>query len=90
MKSFLIVFILSLLIGLGIFCQRSSQKEQPTHAILSPQEAIKDFHIESGFEVQLVASEPLIEDPVALTFDGDGNMWVIEMRGYMHNTEGGG
>ncbi|MBD0297746.1 MAG: dehydrogenase, partial [Flavisolibacter sp.] len=90
MKSFLIVFILFLLIGLGIFCQRSSQKEQPTHAILSPQEAIKDFHIESGFEVQLVASEPLIEDPVALTFDGDGNMWVIEMRGYMHNTEGGG
>ncbi|MBD0374817.1 MAG: c-type cytochrome [Flavisolibacter sp.] len=90
MKSYLIVFILFLLICLGIFCQRSSQKEQPTHAILSPQEAIKDFHIESGFEVQLVASEPLIEDPVALTFDGDGNMWVIEMRGYMHNTEGGG
>ena len=35
-----------------------------------------------GFQVQLVASEPLVEDPIVAEFDGDGRLWVIEMKGY--------
>ncbi len=56
----------------------------------SPEQAIADFSIEDSFAVRSVASEPLVEDPVALQFDEDGNMWVVEMRGYMNNTNGGG
>ena len=51
--------------------------------VLSPQEALKAFQIEEGFEIQLVASEPMIEDPVCMAWDADGRLWVCEMRGYM-------
>lgn len=51
--------------------------------VLSPQEAIKTFQIEEGFEIQLVASEPLVEDPVCMAWDEDGRLWVAEMTTYM-------
>ncbi|MEZ4902754.1 MAG: hypothetical protein R2822_13865 [Spirosomataceae bacterium] len=41
------------------------------------------FQVEPGFEVQLVAAEPMVQDPVQLLFDEDGRLWVVEMRGFM-------
>jgi mono/diheme cytochrome c family protein len=38
----------------------------------------------------LVAAEPLIHDPVAMSFDANGRIWVVEMRGYMPTIEGKG
>jgi mono/diheme cytochrome c family protein len=35
-----------------------------------------------GYQVQLVASEPLVKDPIIAEFDGDGRLWVVEMQGY--------
>lgn len=60
----------------------------PAAPVISAQEALLDFEVEDGFEVQLVASEPQIVDPVAMVFDEDGAMWVVEMRDYMWTTEG--
>lgn len=40
------------------------------------------FEIESGFNLQLVASEPLIKDPVDLEFNEKGDALVLEMPGY--------
>lgn len=40
------------------------------------------FQIEPGFTLTLVASEPLIKDPVDLEFDENGNAFVLEMPGY--------
>lgn len=40
------------------------------------------FKIESGFSIQLVASEPLIKDPVDLEFNEAGDAMVLEMPGY--------
>ena len=51
-------------------------------------EEMETFQIEPGFKVQLVASEPLIEDPVLIQFDENGRLWVVEMRGYMTDIEG--
>lgn len=70
--------------------QCTNKKPHNSSDILSPAEAIANFNIENGFEVQTVAAEPTVEDPVALQFDADGNMWVVEMRGYMHDKEGAG
>ncbi len=56
--------------------------------ILTPDEAIRDFQVEEGFQVELVAAEPQISSPVALNFDENGRMWVVEMRGYMPNING--
>jgi mono/diheme cytochrome c family protein/glucose/arabinose dehydrogenase len=50
---------------------------------LSPKEALKSFKVQKGYHLELVASEPLIEDPVAIQFGPDGRCWVVELRGYM-------
>src|SRR5690606_1277097 len=48
------------------------------------------FQLEEGFSLELVASEPLIEDPVAMTFDSRGRIWVVEMQSYMLDLDGNG
>jgi putative membrane-bound dehydrogenase-like protein len=51
--------------------------------VLSPQEAMKTFEVEKGFEIQLVASEPMVVDPVCMAWDDEGRLWVAEMTTYM-------
>jgi mono/diheme cytochrome c family protein/glucose/arabinose dehydrogenase len=62
----------------------------PPAPVLSPEESLKTFVVEPGFHIQLVAAEPLVQSPVAMQFDGDGRMWIVEMTGYMPNPEGKG
>src|SRR5690606_22171982 len=57
---------------------------------LEPEDELKTFQIADGLTIHLVASEPLVEDPVVSTFDEDGRLWVVEMRSYMPNMEGDG
>ncbi|TAE55937.1 MAG: dehydrogenase, partial [Bacteroidetes bacterium] len=47
-----------------------------------PPETPPGFQIEQGFSLALVASEPLIEDPVDLAFTERGEALVLEMPGY--------
>lgn len=71
----------------------SKEPEKPDFSkspFLSAEESLKKIQVEEGFEVQLVASEPLISTPVAFSFDDKGRMWVIEMTGYMPDTVGTG
>lgn len=58
--------------------------------VVSPGEAIKKMHLEEGFVVKLVAAEPLITAPVAMSFDKDGRIWVVQMNDYMPDTLGTG
>ncbi|MEM9348508.1 MAG: PVC-type heme-binding CxxCH protein [Planctomycetota bacterium] len=51
--------------------------------VLSPEEALETFQLEEGFEIQLVAAEPLVVDPVCMAWDEDGRLWVAEMTTYM-------
>jgi mono/diheme cytochrome c family protein/glucose/arabinose dehydrogenase len=60
----------------------------PAPAPLSPEEALKSFRLPPGFRIELVASEPMIETPVAISFDDQGRMFVVEMRGYMRDVDG--
>ena len=48
----------------------------------SPQESLKGFKLEQGFQLELVASEPDVMDPVDACFDENGQLFVAEMRGY--------
>lgn len=57
---------------------------------LTPAEELKTFKIAKGFHVELFASEPMIETPIAMSWDEHGRMYVLEMRGYMHDVEGAG
>ena len=60
----------------------------PPAPALSPEEELDSFRLEPGFKIELVASEPLINDPVVAKFDEDGRLWVVEMKGYMPNPDG--
>src|SRR5436190_15095044 len=57
---------------------------------LSPAEELKTFKLPKGFHAELVASEPMIETPIAQSWDEQGRLFVCEMRGYMHDVEGKG
>ncbi len=61
---------------------RDYVEELPRIAPLSPQDALKSFEIHPDFRIELAASEPLVRDPVAMAFDEDGHLFVVEMRGY--------
>src|SRR5215813_12578684 len=48
----------------------------------SPREALHEMEVPPGFEVDLVASEPEIRQPISTTFDTRGRMWVIQYLQY--------
>jgi mono/diheme cytochrome c family protein len=50
---------------------------------LSPAESIKLIQLPPGFKVELVASEPMIQEPVGIAWDGNGRLYVVEMNTYM-------
>jgi mono/diheme cytochrome c family protein/glucose/arabinose dehydrogenase len=58
--------------------------------VYSPEEEQKRFRLVNGYRMELVAAEPLVQDPIAIDFDADGRMYVVEMRAYMPNIEGKG
>jgi mono/diheme cytochrome c family protein/glucose/arabinose dehydrogenase len=55
-----------------------------------PNEERASFRLQPGLDIQLVAAEPMVQDPVVITFDPDGRLWVVEMRGFMTDIEGKG
>lgn len=59
----------------------------PVLKSLSPDEALKSFYLPKGFKIELVASEPLIGEPVSITWDGDGKMYVAQMNTYMQDAD---
>ncbi|HEY0456911.1 MAG TPA: PVC-type heme-binding CxxCH protein [Verrucomicrobiae bacterium] len=54
---------------------------------LTPEQALTTFKLPPGFRIELVAAEPLVEMPIAMVFDPDGRLYVLEMRGFMPNVE---
>ncbi len=57
---------------------------------LSPAEAIKKMKVPEGFSVELVAAEPDIVNPVAMTFDERGRVWITESLEYPRASAGPG
>ncbi|PYL01765.1 MAG: hypothetical protein DME19_00475 [Verrucomicrobia bacterium] len=49
---------------------------------LAPGETQKKFKVPKGFEVRLFASEPEVVNPVAMTWDERGRLWVLELYEY--------
>jgi putative membrane-bound dehydrogenase-like protein len=48
----------------------------------APEEAVRRMRVPAGLEVELVAAEPLVRQPVAIEFDDDGRLWVIQYLQY--------
>ena len=54
----------------------------------SPKEALKTFHIESGYHAEPFVAEPDVVSPVSMEIDENGDMYVVEDRGYPLNVDG--
>lgn len=78
------------LIAIILFSCSKPVQEDPSNPspAKAAEEELETFQLEAGFQIQLVAAEPMVEDPVFITFDEDARLWVIEMRGFMTDTLG--
>lgn len=54
----------------------------------SPAQALSTFRVHEGLRIELVAAEPLVHAPVCMDLDPAGQLWVVEMSGYMTDPEG--
>src|SRR6266542_4587230 len=72
------VFAVALLCG---SCRRSG----PPYSV---KDALRTFRIESGFHIEPYIAEPDIRSPVAMEFDENGRIYVVEDPGYPLNVQG--
>jgi putative membrane-bound dehydrogenase-like protein len=68
------------LAAIAVACRRE------TRPPFAPAQALQTFRIEDGFSIELFAAEPAVASPVALEFDENGRMFVVEMPGYPLDT----
>ncbi|MDZ4289850.1 MAG: PVC-type heme-binding CxxCH protein, partial [Prosthecobacter sp.] len=54
----------------------------PSTPPTAPRDTAKSFHVLDGFAMQVIASEPQVTSPVAMTYDEDGRAYVCEMNDY--------
>lgn len=56
---------------------------KPPVQALSPDDQQKLFLLPPGYKIEPILTEPAIEQPGAIAFDGNGRMYVLELRSYM-------
>ncbi len=54
----------------------------PPAPVRSPEESMRMMDLQPGFRIELVASEPLVQDPIAFAFDERNRLWVLEWPSY--------
>ena len=54
----------------------------PPAPVRSPEESMRMMDLPDGFRIELVASEPLVQDPIAFAFDERSRLWVLEWPSY--------
>jgi putative membrane-bound dehydrogenase-like protein len=57
---------------------------------MTPEASLKAIKTRPGFQVELMAAEPLVKSPVAFSFGPDGKLWVVEMGDYPLGLDGKG
>ena len=56
---------------------------------LSPEASLRAIAPRAGFKVELMAAEPLVQDPIAFVWGADGKFWVVEMGTYPSGANAG-
>ena len=76
------------LFQISIIAQESAKSKQsfadelPRIPPKEPREALATIQVKEGYEMELAAVEPLVRGPVAMSFDENGRMFVVEMCDY--------
>ena len=75
------------LLALGAAEATGPLPPQPRPPVLFPAETLKTFEVPPGYRLELVLSEPQIRTHAVTVFDGNGRMFVAEMRTYMRDID---
>ena len=57
---------------------------------LSEQKSMETFEIQDGYKIQLSAGDNFLNEPVHITWDGNGNLYVAQMETYMQDSAASG
>ena len=61
---------------------------KPPVVAATPEEEARRFWLPPGYRLTPILADPVIEDPAEIRFDGNGRMYVVELRGYYETPEG--
>lgn len=64
--------------------------QNPTINPLPPDKSLQSFRLPMGYHLEIVASEPMISEPVAIAWDGNGRMFVAQLETYMQTIDAKG
>jgi len=95
MKRRIVTFLLGFVLPAVLTAAETSEviphrQDKPPNQPFSPAEAIAHMTVPEGFSVELVASEPEIVNPIAMTFDDRGRIWITESVEYPRKPAGVG
>ena len=65
----------------------AGKRDLPSLKPTEPAAALGTFSLKPGFRLELTAAEPLVADPVAMAFDENSRLFVIEMIGYSEHRD---
>ena len=68
----------------------AAKKEASEYALLDVQESLEALEIAPGYLLENVVAEPDVQEPTVAVWDGNGAMYVAEMRSYMQDVQGTG
>jgi mono/diheme cytochrome c family protein/glucose/arabinose dehydrogenase len=90
MKIHKIVPFIMAIAALAPSFRATAQTEPPGQRVpyLTAEEEAAKIQLPSGYSLELVVGDPIIKEPVMGVFDGDGRMFVAEMRTYMQDIDG--
>src|SRR5688500_3697082 len=63
---------------------------KPPVKVLTPEEQAKKIWLPPGFKLEPVLTDPAIEESAQIAFDGNGRMFVLELRSYMQDADAAG
>lgn len=90
MKISRIIIFLSLL-GICFLQSCGGNSNGPSsEGSISPENAVATFELAPGFQMEILACEPLVMDPVDMEIDEFGRLYVVEMPGYPIDKSGTG
>ncbi|MCD6050124.1 MAG: putative beta-propeller-type glycoside hydrolase [Verrucomicrobia bacterium] len=78
----LVIATLALAFNLSAAEPELTAQDLPRLKPTEPADVMKTFTVRPGFRLELVAHEPLLVSPVAISFDENGRMFVVEMIDY--------
>ncbi len=83
--SYFILHFLLVQICMGF--DKSKMNTDPDATPQDPKDFQKSIYVQEPFQLDLIASEPLVNEPVCIAWGGDGALYVVELLTYMQDLD---